>query len=195
MARIIVVGSANLDHLVEVDAPPAAGETVIGRNAQIACGGKGANQAVAAARLGADVSFVGAVGGDDAGARLRQGLRDAAVDDSLVREIDAPTGIAIVAVTPNGTNSILVLPGANDRLDGPMVEAAGRLGGVGTVVVQLEVPDAAVSAAAALAAHAGARLVVPVRGSSSTSPRTGRRPRGFSRPPTRSSSTSRKRSR
>jgi ribokinase len=115
-ATVVVVGSANADLLVSVGRRPGAGETVLGGELRTLPGGKGANQAVAAARLGARTAFVGRVGADPHGDLLLGSLRDAGVDTSAVTVCDSPTGVAIVTVTPDGDNSIVVAPGANARV-------------------------------------------------------------------------------
>ena len=114
---IAVVGSINLDLVVGVERHPAPGETVVGGDCRQLPGGKGANQAVAAARLGGAVAMVGRVGADAHGAWLRQGLRTEGVDVEHVREDrQAPTGVALIAVDARGENTIVVSPGANARV-------------------------------------------------------------------------------
>jgi ribokinase len=116
-AAIIVVGSANQDYIVRVSVPPGPGETVIASSLLKQPGGKGANQAVAAARLGADVSFVGSVGDDDDGAQLIRALRSEGVDTANVEIISrGRTGLALVSVYDSGENSITVVPGTNFSL-------------------------------------------------------------------------------
>jgi ribokinase len=148
---IALVGSINLDVVVGVERHPAPGETVVGGDRQELPGGKGANQAVAAARLGATVAFVGRVGDDDAGRRLREGLAAEGVDVTHVRvDPDAPTGMALIAVDGAGENTIVVSPGANARVGAADVEAARDvLAGAAVTLVQHEVPDDAVAAAIA----------------------------------------------
>ncbi len=151
---LAVAGSANLDLVVEVDHHPVTGETVLGGDHARIPGGKGANQAVAAARLGAAVSFIGRVGADAAGEQLRDSLADAGVDlTHLGIDPDAPSGIAMIGVDRSGDNAIIVSPGANGRLqpthitdaDPLLREAAGLL-------LQLETPLDTVLAAARAAA-------------------------------------------
>jgi ribokinase len=146
---IAVVGSINLDVVVGVDRHPAPGETVVGGDRQELPGGKGANQAVAAARLGATVRFIGRVGDDDAGRRLRGGLAAEAVDVAHVLvDPEAPTGMALIAVDGAGENTIVVSPGANARVGAADVGAAhDMLAGAAVTLVQHEVPEAAVAAA------------------------------------------------
>jgi ribokinase len=148
---IVVVGSINLDVVVEVERHPAPGETVLGGDRLELPGGKGANQAVAAARLGAEVAFVGRVGDDDAGRRLRDGLAAEGVDVAHVRvDPEAPTGMALIAVDRAGENTIVVSSGANARVIAADVAAAGDVLAAATVtLVQHEVPEEAVAAAIA----------------------------------------------
>jgi ribokinase len=156
---IAVVGSVNLDVVVGVPRLPRPGETVIGGDRRELPGGKGANQAVAAARLGSAVGFVGRVGADAAGRRLRDDLEAEGVDVAHLRaDDDAPSGVALIGVEEGGENAIIVSPGANGRVGEEDVEAAGELlASAGVVLLQHEIPRAAVAAAAAAAA---ARLVV-----------------------------------
>jgi ribokinase len=158
---IALVGSINLDIVVGVDRHPAGGETVLGDDRQELPGGKGANQAVAAARLGAQVAFVGRVGDDDAGRRLRDGLAAEGVDVTHVRvDADAPTGVALIAVDRAGENTIVVSSGANARVSAADVEAARDvLANAAVTLVQHEVPEDAV--AAAIAAAGGTVVLNP----------------------------------
>jgi ribokinase len=158
---IALVGSINLDIVVGVDRHPAPGETVLGDDRQELPGGKGANQAVAAARLGAEVAFVGRVGGDDAGRRLRDGLAAEGVDVTHVRvDAEAPTGVALIAVDRAGENTIVVSSGANARVSAADVEAARDvLANAAVTLVQHEVPEDAV--AAAIAAGGGTVVLNP----------------------------------
>jgi ribokinase len=158
---IALVGSINLDIVVGVDRHPARGETVLGDDRQELPGGKGANQAVAAARLGAQVAFVGRVGDDDAGRRLRDGLAAEGVDVTHVRvDADAPTGVALIAVDRAGENTIVVSSGANARVSAADVEAARHvLANAAVTLVQHEVPEDAV--AAAIAAAGGTVVLNP----------------------------------
>jgi ribokinase len=167
MGRVVVVGSANADLVVTVPRRPAAGETVLGADVATSPGGKGANVAVAAARAGAAVSMVGRVGDDEHGAMLRTALAGARVDVWALRTSTEPTGLALVLLTPDGENSIVVAPGANARLTTSDVDVAlAELGPGDVLVAQLEVPMEVVEHAATGAAAAGARAVVnfsPVR--------------------------------
>ena len=149
---ICVAGSANLDLVVRVDHLPRPGETVLGAGLQRVCGGKGANQAVAAARLGAQLAFIGRVGDDGEGQMLRTALRDAEVDLTHLSTDTVHTGIAHIAVDPQGENLIVVSPGANARVDERDVHAArGVLAACAATMLQLEIPVAAVTRAARLA--------------------------------------------
>lgn len=150
---IAVVGSLNLDLVAPVPHHPVPGETVLGGDIAQHPGGKGANQAVAAARLGAEVAFVGRVGDDDAADILVDAARDHGVDTThILRTPQVPTGRALIAVNPSGENSIIVSPGANSRLTAADCEAAAqRLADAKVTVLQQEVPDAANHAAARLA--------------------------------------------
>lgn len=152
--RICVVGSANLDIVTPVPRHPVAGETVLGGDHRQIPGGKGANQAVAAARLGHEVFFVGRVGDDAPGQTLRASLIDAGVNvDHLTITPDTPSGIATISVGPDGENSIVVSPGANGRLSPNDIAAASDvLSSAAVTLLQLEVPLEAVQAAATTAA-------------------------------------------
>jgi ribokinase len=141
--RVTVVGSINLDLVATVVSLPDPGETVTSTRLSYVPGGKGANQAVAAARLGADVRMVGAVGDDDFGEQAVAGLRGAGVDLSRVQVVHSTTGIALIFVDENGENQIVVVPGANHALDPGHVE----IGEPKALVSQLEVKDEAILAA------------------------------------------------
>jgi ribokinase len=146
---VVVVGSANADLVVHVERHPMRGETVLGSDLSTYPGGKGANQAVAAARLGARVSLLGRIGSDGHGRFLRESLERDGVELSHCHETPAPTGIAMIAVGPAGDNTIIVSPGANARLsERDVAEAAGLLRSAPVVSLQLEIPLATVMAAA-----------------------------------------------
>ena len=153
MTEIAVVGSANLDLVVEVDSIPLVGETVLGEDLRRIPGGKGANQAVAAARLGRDVAMIGRLGDDEGGAMLRSALEGDAVDTRhLLTTADVPNGVALISVGADGDNAIVVSPGANGRVAPADIEAASAIIDTAAVtLLQLEVPLDAVAAAAALA--------------------------------------------
>jgi len=163
---IAVVGSINLDLVVAVERHPTPGETVVGGDCRQYPGGKGANQAVAAARLGAKVAMVGRVGADAQGAWLRDGLWTEGVQVEHVREDrQAPTGVAMIAVDARGENTIVVSPGANARVDARDVAAAREVvSGAEVVLVQHEVPPEAVAAAIATAGGTVVLNPAPARG-------------------------------
>ncbi|MEV5564471.1 ribokinase [[Kitasatospora] papulosa] len=157
---LLVVGSANADLVVGVERRPGPGETVLGTDLVVHPGGKGANQAVAAARLGARTALLARVGDDAHGRLLRASQQEAGVDTGGVLVGGAPTGVALITVDPSGDNSIVVSPGANARLTPDDVRAAGPLFASARVVsVQLEIPlDTVAETARALGP--GARLVL-----------------------------------
>ncbi|MET9517325.1 ribokinase [Streptomyces sp. NPDC002994] len=138
---LLVVGSANADLVIGVERRPAPGETVLGSDLAVHPGGKGANQAVAAARLGARTALLARVGDDAHGRLLLESQREAGVDTGGVRVGGAPTGVALITVDPSGDNSIVVSPGANSRLTPEDVRDAGALfAGARVVSAQLEIP-------------------------------------------------------
>jgi ribokinase len=154
-ARLTVLGSLNMDISVTVPALPGPGATVLGGAAAIAPGGKGANQAVAAARLGADsgirVRMVGCVGDDDFGRTLRATLASEGIDDRAVRTVPgAPTGIAMITVDESGENIITVAPGANREVGAPEIAALSEPAAAGptsVLVISAEVPVPVILAA------------------------------------------------
>lgn len=160
--RVVVVGSSNTDMIVQADRLPRPGETVLGGDLVMAAGGKGANQAVAAARLGAQVAFVARVGNDMFGAEAIERFRREGLDVShVVRDPEAPSGVALIVVEPGGQNIIAVAPGANARLSPDDVAAAREVFvGAGVVLLQLEVPVETVLAAAQAGRQAGARVIL-----------------------------------
>ncbi|MFL4950339.1 ribokinase [Streptomyces sp. MMS24-I31] len=138
---LLVVGSANADLVIGVERRPGAGETVLGSDLAVHPGGKGANQAVAAARLGARTALLARVGDDAHGRLLLDSQRAAGVDPAGVLVGGAPTGVALITVDPSGDNSIVVSPGANGRLTpGDVRAAAGLLRASRVVSAQLEIP-------------------------------------------------------
>ncbi|MDT3397816.1 ribokinase [Streptomyces sp. B1866] len=160
---LLVVGSANADLVVRVDRRPAAGETVLGSDLAVHPGGKGANQAVAAARLGARTALLARVGDDAYGRMLLDSQRAAGVDTVGVLVGGAPTGVAVITVDPAGDNSIVVSPGANARLSpGDARAASGLLAAARVVSFQLEIPLETVATAvrAARASGSGPRVVL-----------------------------------
>lgn len=158
--RVVVVGSANLDLFVGVDRRPGPGETVLGSDVVRLPGGKGANQAVAAGRLGGDVAFVGCVGEDDAAPLLRRSLAEAGVDLEMVWSVPAPTGVALILLTPDGENSIVVAPGANRLVTPELLARAPGWEEAAVVLLQLEIPLETVEHVAREAAMRGTRVVL-----------------------------------
>ncbi len=153
MANILVVGSINMDLVVRVPHSPMPGETVLGGDFETFPGGKGANQAVAAARMGGDVTMVGRVGNDDFGDTLIQGLlQDNVKTTHVTKDPQAPTGIAMIAVAANGENSIVVASGANMEVtEEDVAKASSLMEKTDILLVQLECPLEAVIAAVDLA--------------------------------------------
>ncbi|PWG12052.1 ribokinase [Streptomyces sp. V2] len=138
---LLVVGSANADLVIGVERRPGAGETVLGSDLAVHPGGKGANQAVAAARLGARTALLARVGDDANGRLLLESQQGAGVDTVGVLVGGAPTGVALITVDPSGDNSIVVSPGANGRLTPQDIRSAGSLFHASRVVsAQLEIP-------------------------------------------------------
>jgi ribokinase len=159
---ITVVGSANMDLIARVPRLPALGETVLGSSLRRSPGGKGANQAVAIARAGGDVVFVGRLGRDAHGAEIRESLQRAGVKmNHVTDDPESPTGTALIAVDENGENSIVVIPGANARVSSADVDRASDIIRRSAVLVlQLEIPMATVEHAARLGRAAGTVTVL-----------------------------------
>ena len=152
--EVVVVGSANMDLVARVVRLPHPGETVSAHDYFEACGGKGANQAIAAARAGARTAFIGAVGSDAAGDTLRAAFVHDAVDVSLLATVREPTGRALIGVSDDAENLIIVVPGANHALSVDHIDAAeALLANAKVVLVQLEVRLAVVQRAVELAGH------------------------------------------
>lgn len=157
---IAVLGSANMDLVVTVDRAPGRGETVTGRTYDTVPGGKGANQALAAARAGGDVTFLGAVGDDDFGRRIRDLLVGDGVDVSGLVVSDRPTGTAHITVDGDGDNSIVVVPGANGTMTELTDAHRAAIDGAELLLMQLELPLDLVTAAAVHARSRGVRVVL-----------------------------------
>lgn len=173
MTEVVVVGSANADLVVEVPRRPLGGETLLGSDLAVHPGGKGANQAAACARAGATTRFVGCVGDDDHGAFLRRRLREAGVDVEDIRTADRPTGTAVIFVTPDGENSIVVSPGANSLVDADLARRAFAPGTSPRVLVlSMEIPAGTVDQAAAEAVGHGVRVVLNAAPAQPLSPAT-----------------------
>ncbi len=162
MPRVIVVGSANVDFVVQTPHIPRPGETVLGHHFVMAMGGKGANQAVGAARLGADVIFVARVGRDIFGDQCIEAYHAEEINTEYVTYDDhEATGVALIAVAADGENSITVASGANMRLLPEHIAAAREaIARADVLVMQLEVPVETVLAAARIAREHGVRMVL-----------------------------------
>ncbi|MEU7580503.1 ribokinase [Streptomyces sp. NPDC041068] len=158
--HIAVLGSANMDLVAYVAKAPERGETVTGREFRTVPGGKGANQAVAAARAGATVSMIGAVGTDAFGTGLRTALDHSGVDTDLLRTVETPTGTAHIVVDDEGGNAIVVIPGANGTVTALAPGDEGLIASADVLLLQLEVPVEGVLAAAQAARRHGVRTVL-----------------------------------
>ena len=154
--RIVVIGSLNQDLVARVDRMPRPGETITGHRLDIFAGGKGANQAVAAARLGAEVFMVGRVGEDAAGEQLQEGLRRDSIHVDFVQPTHGSTGRALITADSAGENTIVLLDGANAQLSpGDVLLAADVIASASIVLLQLEIPLATVRYAVELCAQLG----------------------------------------
>ena len=161
-ARVVVVGSANTDLVVRVAALPRPGETVLGGTFSSVGGGKGANQAVAAARAGGQVTFIAMLGQDDLGDAALDSYRAEGIDTTHIgRAVDCPSGVALILVDKAGENSIAVASGANDRLGPAQIDAArNAIASADIVLVQLEIPLDTVRRTVEVAAAAGRRVIL-----------------------------------
>lgn len=159
--QVGIIGSINADLSVGVERHPRPGETILGTGGQLSPGGKGGNQALAAARQGAETMMIGAIGSDshaDAATRL---LREAGVNLNHVVTVPGPTGLAIVAVDADGENNIIVVPGANARLTPDHIKAAHEALGTCTVaVIQGEIPAETITFASATLERLGVRQIL-----------------------------------
>ncbi|MYV40472.1 ribokinase [Streptomyces sp. SID1328] len=160
MTHIVVLGSTNMDLVTYVARAPQRGETVTGREFRTVPGGKGANQAMAAARAGATVSLIGAVGNDAYGVRLRDNLEHSGVDTDFLRTVEGPSGTAHIVVDDEGNNAIVVVPGANGTVDHLSPGDEGLIASADALLLQLEVPLPAVIAGAEAARRHGVRTVL-----------------------------------
>lgn len=163
---ILVAGSANIDFVTRVRHIPAPGETVLGSSYSVSGGGKGANQAVACARAGGQVAFLGALGHDSFAGTLRQSLRESGVQDLSV-QLDLPTGAAFISVSEAGENAITVASGANAGL---LPEMLPELTGFTHLVMQLEIPLPTVLTYAQTARAAGVRVILNAAPAADLSP-------------------------
>ncbi len=161
--RILVIGSSNTDMTIRLERIPQPGETILGGDFSTASGGKGANQAVAAARAGGEVTFVARVGQDMFGEKAVAGfLKDRIHVEHIVRDADAPSGAALIFLAKDGQNSIAVAGGANARLSpGDVQKAESVFASAHRVLMQLEIPLETVQAAAECASRSGVQVMAP----------------------------------
>ena len=158
--NVLVIGGINVDYVVHADRPPRLGESLIGNNFAMNCGGKGANQAIAIAKLGCNVRMLGAVGRDHGGEISLQNLSNHGVDCASVIRTDTATGAALITVC-GGDNQIVVDVGANDMLTPEQIEEHSELfDWADILVMQLEVPTSAVLAAARMAKDRGKTVIL-----------------------------------
>ena len=155
---VVVVGSANLDLVATLDHLPKPGETIVAQSYAEHAGGKGVNQAVACARMGARTAFVGCVGNDDAGVFLRGVLENEGIDTAMLRVVDMPTGRAFINVDSRGENEIVVVSGANTQVG--IAQNPLQLPTSHVLLMQLEIPLTTVVAALAAARRSGAVTVL-----------------------------------
>jgi len=160
MSGIVVVGSANIDQVFRVDRIPSPGETVLSRGLNTALGGKGQNQAVAAARAGVSTAFVGAVGDDSFGEMVRSGLATDSIDVSRLKTTDKPTGTALIAVDDTGENTIIVEAGANTDVANLTADDSAVISAASALVMQLEIPLGTVIEAARIARAVGTKVIL-----------------------------------
>ncbi|MFC7306434.1 ribokinase [Streptomyces monticola] len=160
MTRIAVLGSTNMDLVAYVEKAPDRGETVTGREFRTVPGGKGANQAVAAARAGAAVAMIGSVGADDFGVQLRAALAESGVDTGQLRTAEVPSGTAHIVVDDEGGNAIVVVPGANGTVTSLAPGDAAAIETADALLLQLEIPLDGVLAGARHARLHGVRTVL-----------------------------------
>ena len=161
-ARLLVVGSSNTDMVVRTARIPAPGETVLGGDLLVTPGGKGANQAVAAARLGAEVTFLARIGADTFGDQAVKTITESGVSgEYILRDSGAPSGVALISVDGQGQNAIVVAPGSNARLSWDDVERARpAFEQADVVVLQLEIPLDTVRRAIDLARELGKQVIL-----------------------------------
>lgn len=158
--EVSILGSANLDVVFTTDRIPLPGETLLARSSNRFAGGKGLNQAVAAARAGASTAFIAALGTDEPGAILATTIADAGIDDRFVRRVDEPTGQAFIVVNPQGENTIIVASGANATMHSLSEAEAAVLRASSVLLMQFELPLDVVTEAAMTAHDQGAVVMV-----------------------------------
>ncbi|MFE3545893.1 ribokinase [Nocardia sp. NPDC059177] len=159
-STVVVLGSINMDLVTTTARRPAPGETVLGSGFATVPGGKGANQAIAAARSGAQVRFLGAVGDDAFGTTLRSTLAEAGVDTALLRTVDGPSGVATIVVDGTGENSIIVVAGANGRVTDLTEDELAAIAAADILLCQLEIPLDTVAAATRHARASGTIVAI-----------------------------------
>ncbi|SFS50731.1 ribokinase [Saccharopolyspora flava] len=157
---VVVFGSCNMDLVAYVPVAPGQGETVTGREFRTVPGGKGANQAIAAAKAGAQARMIGAVGEDEFGAEIRRTFQQSTVDVEGLRTAPGRSGTAHIVVDDQGNNSIVVVPAANGTVDGLADGDEEIIAGCDSLLLQLEIPQSGVAAAAAAAKRRGVRVVL-----------------------------------
>ncbi|GMQ60225.1 ribokinase [Vallitalea sediminicola] len=158
--KIVVVGSTNMDYVLKTNELPKLGETLSAVSFNTVFGGKGANQAVAAARLGADVTMISAVGDDNIGEQLKNNLAKENINVDGVNVVDGPSGVAMITVADNGDNTIVVYPGANGKIDEKWLEANEALiMSADCILVQLEIPINVVMKAVKIASDNNVKVI------------------------------------
>lgn len=162
MNKLVVLGSVNADHVLQVPSFPRPGETLHGFNYQVIPGGKGANQAVAAARLNADVGFIACVGDDAFGVTIRENFKADGINiDGITVQSDCPTGIAMIQVSGEGENSICISAEANARLTASVIEPElARIRAADYLLMQLETPLDGIELAAQVAKQSGTKVIL-----------------------------------
>ena len=160
-ANVVVIGSLNMDLVTRAPRLPRGGETLIGHSFATVSGGKGANQAVAAARLGAKVAMIGCVGNDDYGVRLRDALLAEHIDCEAVSVVEDSSGVALIVVDDNSQNAIVIVAGANGAMTPAVIERFDAvLQAADVVICQLEIPDATVGHALKRARELGKTVIL-----------------------------------
>ena len=161
LPKVVVVGSLNIDYTLRVPRIPAPGETLTARSMFSCLGGKGANQAIAAARAGARAALIGCVGADESGTRYIEALKNEGIDTRGIQRSQIPTGVAFITVDDAGENFIIVNPGANHEVTKAQVERhAALIREADALLLQLECPLPVVRLAAEIARTAGVRVIL-----------------------------------
>lgn len=160
-ANVVVIGSLNMDLVTRAPRLPKGGETLIGHSFATVSGGKGANQAVAAARLGAQVAMVGCVGNDDYGVQLREALLAEQIDCQAVSTVEDSSGVALIVVDDNSQNAIVIVAGANGAMTPAVIDRFDAvLQAADVIICQLEIPDATVGHALKRARALGKTVIL-----------------------------------